>query len=157
MSIHRGSRTFYMNEIELTKLNEVKAYNNAFSCSFLAWNFPKQFPSPAQAGAGWPRGTKSGMCCGSAVTLHPAQPSPAQLSPASTKSYFIASLPPDCILTNSLTLKLVGSLLTQLETQSSCPHVIMCHQSWQDVSTAKQCNVKVNTNKTKCSPLTFPP
>ena len=129
-----GSRTFYMNEIELTKLNEVKAYNNAFSCSFLAWNFPKQFPSPAQAGAGWPRGTKSGMCCGSAVTLHPAQP-----SPASTKSYFIASLPPDCILTNSLTLKLVGSLLTQLETQSSCHYVSSVMSSGCQYSKAMQC------------------
>merc|ERR1719195_1421779 len=96
-------------------------------------SFPAQ-PRLAQAGAGWPRGTKSGMCCGSAVTLHPAQP-----SPASTKSYFIASLPPDCILTNSLTLKLVGSLLTQLETQSSYHHVSSVMSSGCEYSKAMQC------------------
>ena len=149
MSIHRGSRTFYMNEIELTKLNEVKAYNNAFSCSFLAWNFPKQFPSPAQAGAGWPRGTKSGMCCGSAVTL---QPSPAQ--PALN-----LILLPLCLLTASSPTPWHWNWLgASSHNWRHSHHVIMCHQSChQDVSTAKQCNVKVNTNKTKCSPLIFPP
>ena len=124
----------------------------------LFWPETFQNSFPAQPSPGWPRGTKTGMCCGSAVTLQPspASPaSPAQPSPASTKSYFIASLPPDCILTNSLTLKLVGSLLTQLETQSSCHHVLTCHQSChQDVITAKK---EVTTNKAKCSPLIFPP
>ena len=150
-------RGAYIGDLELfiwTRLNwqnlmKLKHTIMHFHVLFWPETFQNSFPAQprlAQAGRGEQR-----VECVVAVQWPSTQPSPAQ--PALN-----LILLPLCLLTASSQTPWHWNWLgASSHNWRHSHHVIMCHQSCQDVSTAKQCNVKVNTNKTKCSPLIFPP